>query len=174
MKRIIVIGNSGTGKSTIASELASRLRLPYIASDPFYWEKDWMPAPPAVVRQRILDAVAGDLWVIDGNCIAERDIVWSRANVVIWLDYPLPLVLGRVCGRNLRWLITQEQTWSGNRMTFRRAWSGVRHAQQTYAQKRALYPGYLAEFPHLRVVHFRAPGELTRWLTQIAIKQRPL
>lgn len=169
MKRVAVIGNSGAGKSTLAWELARRLWLPYIASDPFYWEEGWRPSPSAVIRQRIVDAISGETWVIDGNCIAEREVAWGRADTVIWLDYPLPLVMRRVCVRNIRWFVTQERTWSGNRMTWGKAWSGIRHARETFAQKRATYPGYLAEFPHLIVVHLHTPEELKRWLTQIAV-----
>ncbi len=169
MERVVVVGNSGAGKSTLAKELAFRLQLPYIASDPFYWEEGWRPIESALVRQRIVQAVAGDFWVIDGNCIAERDVVWSKADTLIWLDYPLSLVLRRVCRRNLWWVLTQERTWSGNRMTFGRAWSGIRHSLKTYEQKRAAYPGYLAEFPHLKVVRFPAPEQMKRWLAQVAV-----
>ncbi len=164
MKRIVVVGNSGAGKSTLASELAVHLRLPYIASDGFYWEDGWTPAASAVVRRRIVESVAGDRWVIDGNCIAERDVVWGKADALIWLDYTLPLVLWRVCERNFRWVATQERTWSGNRMTLGRACSGIRHSLRTYTQKRSTYPRYLAEFPHLSVIHFRAPQEAKLWL----------
>jgi len=169
LKRIVVVGNSGAGKSTLAKELASRLQLLYIASDSYYWEKGWMPTEATIVRQRIVKAVAGDFWVIDGNCIAERDVVWSKADTIIWLDYPLLLILWRVCRRNLQWVATQEQTWSGNSMTFGRAVSGIRHSLKTYKQKQATYPGYLAEFPHLKVVHILAPEQMKRWLAQIAV-----
>ena len=168
MERIVVIGNSGAGKSTFAADLACRLQLPYIATDTFYWEAGWVASPSAVVRQRIVAAVGGELWVVDGNCITEREVVWGNADAVIWLDYSLPRVMQRVCMRNIRWLVTQERVWSGNRMTWSRAWSGIRHAARTYAQKRASYPGCLAEFPHLAVVRFRTPGEAKQWLARIA------
>jgi len=169
LKRIVVVGNSGAGKSTLAKELASRLQLHYIASDAFYWEEGWIPAAASIVRERIVKAIAGDFWVIDGNCIAERDVVWSKADTIIWLDYSLLLVFWRVCRRNLRWAVTQQQTWAGNRMSFFRAWSGIRHALKTYKQKRVTYPGYLADFPHLKMVHFLTPADTKRWLAQIAV-----
>lgn len=72
VKRIVIVGNSGAGKSTLAAQLSRRLGLPCIASAPFYWERGWVPASPEVVRQRLVDAVAGDGCVIGGNCVAEQ------------------------------------------------------------------------------------------------------
>lgn len=121
MNRVAVIGNSGAGKSTLAAVLSERTGLPHIASDPFYWEHDWQAVAPEEVRQRVTEATVGNAWIIDGNFVSERDIVWVRADTVIWLDYPLPLVLWRVCRRNLGWFLTRQATWSGNRMSWRRA-----------------------------------------------------
>ena len=160
-----VIGNSGSGKSTLAAALSQRTGLPLIASDPFYWEHGWQAVTPQSVRQRVTEATAADAWIIDGNFVSERDVVWARADTVIWLDYPLVLVLWRVCRRNFGWLLTRQAIWSGNRMTWSRAWSGIHHARRTYAQKRATYPAFLAEFAHLDMLHFQSPREANRWLS---------
>ena len=85
-----MIGNSGAGKSTLAAVLSRKTGLPLIASDPFYWKPDWEAALPEAVRQRVTEATAADVWVIDGNFDSERDVVWARADTVIWLDYPAP------------------------------------------------------------------------------------
>ena len=165
MKRVAVIGNSGAGKSTLAAALSQRTGLPFIASDPFYWEHGWQAATPDAVRQRVTQATAGDAWVLDGNFVSERDIVWARADTIIWLDYPLALILWRVCRRNLGWLLTRQAVWSGNRMNWSRAWSGIHHARRTFAQKQATYPAFLAEFSHLILLRFRSPREANQWMS---------
>ena len=165
MKRVAVIGNSGAGKSTLAAVLSARTGLPFIASDPFYWEHGWQAATPDAVRQRVTQATAGDAWVLDGNFVSERDIVWARADTIIWLDYPLALILWRVCRRNLGWLLTRQAVWSGNRMNWSRAWSGIHHARRTFAQKQATYPAFLAEFSHLILLRFRSPREANQWMS---------
>ena len=151
--------------------MSQRTGLPLIASDPFYWEHGWQAAAPQVVRQRVTDATTADVWVIDGNFVSERDAVWARADTIIWLDYPLPLVLRRVCRRNLGWFFTRQATWSGNRMNWPRAWSGIRHAYCGFAQKQATYPAFLAEFPHLNVLHFRSPHQVNCWLSGLDARE---
>ena len=167
MKRVAIIGNSGAGKSTLAAALSAQTGLPLIASDPFYWELGWQAVAPEAVRQRVIEATAGDTWVIDGSFVSERDVIWARADTVIWLDYPLALVMWRVCRRNLGWFLTRAATWSGNRMNWKRAWSGIHHAHHGFAQKRATYPALLAEFSHLNILHFRSPREAERWLSTL-------
>lgn len=167
LKRILILGTSGAGKTTLAARLSAQLGLPHIASDPFYWERGWRPAPADAVRQRLSDATAGDQWVLDGNCVTDRDIVWARADTAVWLDYSRALVMRRVTVRNLRWAASGKAVWSGNRMTWGRAWSGVAHARKGYAQKSATYPGYFSEFPHLTVLRFSAPRETERWLKNV-------
>src|ERR1700687_4971827 len=54
-------------------------------------------------------------WVGAGTYGAVRDLLWPRADTIVWLDSPLPLVLGRLAARTLRRGITREVLWSGNR-----------------------------------------------------------
>ena len=164
MKRVLVIGVSGSGKSTLASQLARRTGLPYIATDPFYWEAGWQVASREHVRQCVEAATSADTWILDGNFDGERALVWSRADTLIWLDFSFGLTLFRVTRRNVQLLLSQAPTWSGNHMTVGKLWSGIRHTWRAYRLKRPKYPGYIAEFPHLRVYHFRSPQEATRWL----------
>jgi adenylate kinase family enzyme len=167
LQKVLVIGVSGAGKSTLAQQLAERTRLPYIATDPFYWEAGWQCVSPARVRQRVETATLGEAWVLDGNFDDQRTIIWQRADTIIWLDLALALVVWQVCRRNSRWLITQEPTWSGNIMTVAQAWSGVRHCLRSYHQKRRHYPHYLAAFPHLRVVQLRSRQAIASWLSSV-------
>ena len=171
MKRVIVIGVSGAGKSTLAERLAECTGLPYIATDPFYWEADWRCASPQRVRQQVDEVTAGEKWILDGNFDSERSLIWTRAESIIWLDLPLSIVLFRVTCRNLKLLISQEPTWSGNRMTWRKAWSGIRHTIGSYGSKRREYPSYLSEFPHLDILRFRWPSELSRWLSDLSVNE---
>lgn len=167
LKRIIILGTSGAGKTTLAGQLARRLRIPHIASDPFYWELGWRPTPAGVVRQRLFGATSGDRWVLDGNCVTDRDVVWARADTALWLDYSRAVIMRRVIVRNLRWLVSGEAVWSGNHATWNWAWSGVAHAYSGYSKKRATYPGFFSEFPHLNVLRLSTPQEADRWLKTV-------
>ncbi len=166
IKRIIVLGCSGSGKSTLAPVLAARLALPYLASDPVYWTADWRPVAPTEVRAwaEAATAAAAEAWVLDGNFDAERDLVWGRAELAVWLDLPLTTTLWRVMRRNLGWWIGRETVWGGNRMTLAKALTGIGHTLRSHALKHRTYPAQLAEFPHLQVVRITAPRQLAAWL----------
>lgn len=167
MKRVLIIGNSGCGKSTLARRLAERLSLPYFPSDPFYWEDNWKPAPPKRVQQQLLKVVEQQAWVLDGNFDDHRESVWQCADCLVWLDYSLPTILSRVIARNLHWALTGQSTWSGNRMTFQRAFSGIGHAIRSYPTKRRNYPHYIAELSGVVVYHFRESHQAEAWLNKL-------
>lgn len=166
MKRILVIGNSGVGKSTLAKRLAECLNIPFFPSDPFYWEPGWKLAPAKKVFQQVSEVTARDAWILDGNFDEYHELVWSRADCIIWLDYSIPIILTQVVLRNFKWLVMREPTWSGNTMTLQRAVSGVRHAVKSYSLKRRKYPVWLAGLPGIPQYHFRTRRETEAWLQE--------
>jgi len=107
-RRIVVIGTSGAGKATLSRQLALRLVVPHI-------EADAPAAPSEEFRNRIDQATAWDRWTFDGNYSKVLDLAWSRADTLIWLDYPLPLILWLLLRRPLRRTIGGEVLWNGNR-----------------------------------------------------------
>jgi hypothetical protein len=167
MKRICVIGTSGSGKTILSKTLAQHLRLPFVDSDSFYWQADWQPASQEVLREKIFASAVGQSWVFDGNYLSLRHFVWRRADTVVWLDFSLSVVLRRVCWRNARRIIRGEQLWNGNHENWCRAWSGVRHTWSTHKSKERNYPKFLAEFPHLQIIRLRSPRQVKRWLNAI-------
>lgn len=164
VKRILVIGTSGSGKSTFAQKLSKRLQIPFFASDPFYWEADWQIASDEKVRECIRAVIQQEAWILDGNFDSEHEWVWKQANCILWLDYPLVIVCRQIIFRNLRWVVTRERTWSGNRMTFGRAISGIRHAIRSHSLKRRKYPQWLAELSGVEVHRFKSRREADFWI----------
>src|SRR5688572_924202 len=119
MRRIVVVGTSGSGKSTLARELSRRMNVPHVELDALHWGPNWTEAPRDVFRRRVEQAVAGDAWVVDGNYLSVRDIVHTRADTIVWLDYSMSVVFGRVLLRSLRRAIHREELWAGNRESLR-------------------------------------------------------
>jgi adenylate kinase family enzyme len=167
MKRILVIGNSGTGKSTLAKRLSICLNLPFYPSDPFYWEPGWKPAPADKVFQQVREVTFSESWILDGNFDEYHEFVWRQADCILWLDYPLSVILKQVIIRNFKWLLTCEPVWSGNSMTLRRAVSGVRHSIKSYSLKKKNYPCWLAELSGIRQYRFRTKQETETWLQSL-------
>src|SRR5207344_1582212 len=95
--------------------------FPHIELDTLYWQPNWVPRASDEFRALIAQAVAQDHWVTDGNYGVVRDLVWSRATTVIWLNYVFPLVLWRALKRTARRVLTQEELFSGNRESLRMA-----------------------------------------------------
>ncbi len=89
MRRVSVVGTSGSGKSRLARELAGALAVPYVELDAIFHQRGWVPLPGDEFTARVAAAVAADGWVIDGNYSkATHPLVWPRADTVIWLDLP--------------------------------------------------------------------------------------
>jgi adenylate kinase family enzyme len=171
VKRVAVVGVSGSGKSTFASALSARTGLPLVELDALYWGPNWTPREHSDFRAAVARAVAGNAWITDGNYSSARDLVWSAADTLVWLDFGLPLILWRLLRRSfLRWS-RRELLWGNNR---ERLWTHfVRRdslflwAVQTYPRYRRLYPALLneASYQHLVLVRLHSPAEARRWLT---------
>lgn len=171
--RIVVGGTTGSGKTTMARQLACQLGLRHVELDALHWEPGWREAPLDVFRQRVDAATSGDSWALDGNYSKVRDIYWPRADTIVWLDYPLRVVLWRLWWRTLRRVTTREELWNGNREDLRTALlsrdSILLWAVQTYERRRRQYTELLAapESRHLTAIHLTSPRAARAWLASL-------
>ena len=101
-QRILILGRTGSGKTTLARQLAGVIGVPHVELDALYFGPNFRTVPLPLLRDRTSAAIAGDRWVTDGNKKTVRDLVWPRADTVIWLDYPLVVCLWRL-GKRALW-----------------------------------------------------------------------
>ncbi len=110
---------------------------------------------------------------MDGNYGFVRDIVWARATAVIWLNYPLRVVLWRAWSRTTRRVLMREELFSGNRESFRRSflsresiilWAVSSHRRVRREYRRIIDDG---TYPHLRIVELRGPAQADALLTSL-------
>ena len=178
-RRIAVVGTSGSGKTTLARQLAQRLGIAHVELDALHWGPDWTPAPRDLFRERVVSALEGEAWTTDGNYNVVRDIIWARADTVIWLDYALAVVMGRVTWRTIRRTALREELWNGNRERFRTSFldrdSIIWWALSTYRRRKREYPLLFArpEYAHLRVVRLTSPRAADRWLDRLPGRYTP-
>src|SRR6185437_4470298 len=115
-RRIVVIGTSGSGKTTFARRLASKLGFPHVELDELHWEPNWTEAAPEIFEQRVSANLPLESdWIVDGNYSKVRDLIWQRCDTIIWLDFALHTVMWRLFNRTIERLISQEALWNGNR-----------------------------------------------------------
>lgn len=99
MKRVLVIGSPGAGKSTFARALAKRTQLPLIHLDAEYHLPGWVEPSEDAWRARLNELVAGESWIIDGNYGGSMEFRLARTDTAMLLDYPTWLCLWRVVKR---------------------------------------------------------------------------
>jgi adenylate kinase family enzyme len=120
MRRVHVVGTSGSGKSTVAAALARRLGVPHVELDALHWLPGWQERPVAEFRAHLSAALVQSGWVVDGNYAAQsRDLVWAAVDTVVWLDLPRRTVMRQVVQRTARRWLRREQLWGGNRESLR-------------------------------------------------------
>lgn len=103
--RIMVIGCSGGGKSTLAQKLARHFGLAYISIDrDILWLPGWVQRDRAEQRERIVERIADDRWIMDGTNPSTFDIRVPRSDVVIWVRMPRLLCIWGVVTRWLKFL----------------------------------------------------------------------
>lgn len=174
MQRISVIGTSGSGKTIVASRTAEALGVPHVELDALHWEPGWQEAPLEVFRERVNDAIRGERWVVDGNYSKVRDIVWGRADTVLWLDYPFHTLFMRLLWRTLRRIILRERLWNDNRESLRMMLSRdsiLLWAINSYPRRKIEFPGLMSdpEYAHIRFLRHRSSRETDEWLRSLRL-----
>jgi adenylate kinase family enzyme len=160
--RYVVVGTSGSGKTTMAARLAAEFELEHIELDALHWLENWTERPPKEFRDLVDRETRKGGWVVDGNYSAARDIVWPRADAIVWLDLPFHVVMARVIKRTLGRVLTGRTLWSGNQTSFRRAFlsrdSIILWAAQTWKRRRKSYARllYESECDHLDIFRVRS------------------
>jgi adenylate kinase family enzyme len=171
LTRVTVVGTSGAGKTTFASELAALLGTPHVELDALYWGPNWRPRDDFVERVRAV--AAQPAWVADGNFAAARAVLWPRSDSVIWLDYSFALTFGRALRRTAARVVRRQALWADNRESIWRVlfntdtvlWWVIR----THARKRREIAKLMADpaNAHIRFLVLRTPDDAIAFLHQL-------
>lgn len=167
--RFVVVGTTGCGKSVLAQQLSRLYGVPHVELDAFNWEPNWTTASTDLFRQRVEQALRGSGWVVDGNYSEVRDLVWPRGTTLVWLDYPLGIIMWRTFRR----IVSREELWNGNRERLRNQLfsrdSLFLYAVRSHRKRRKTYPLFLQqpEHAHLSAVRLRSPQETRGWFSSL-------
>jgi len=103
MQRIMIVGQPGSGKSTLARDLGQKTGLPVIHIDHIHWQPGWIERPRDEKTRLCHEVEARGAWIFEGGHSATWANRLARADMLIWLDLPLPLRLWRVVKRTVAW-----------------------------------------------------------------------
>ncbi len=113
MKRVIVIGCPGSGKSTFSRALQKITGLPLYHLDMMYWNSDRTTVPKEVFLRRLNEAMAKPFWIIDGNYGSTMEMRFCKCDTVFFLDYPKEVCLRGVEER--RGKMRSDMPWVENK-----------------------------------------------------------
>lgn len=99
MKKVLVIGSSGAGKSTFSRVLSEKTGLPLIHLDRLFWKPNWVETDKSEWKEILADALAGDSWIIDGQFGGTLEMRLEKCDTVIFLDLPRALCVYRILKR---------------------------------------------------------------------------
>jgi adenylate kinase family enzyme len=148
-----------------------------IELDALFHQPGWEPLDDVTFRARVLEAMEAPAWVVDGNYSAVREMVWKRADTIVWFDLPYAVVMARTVRRTVRRTVTRQELWNGNKEPWSNlysfnpqksivAWAATRHG---------VYRRRYAEAEHdprwagLRFVHLRSQRETDAFLAEVTI-----
>jgi adenylate kinase family enzyme len=101
MRRVLVIGPGGAGKSLFATRLGQLLNIEVLHLDKFYWRPGWIETPKAEWSRTVDDLLRRDSWIMDGNYSATLDVRLEACDTVIFLDLSRTVCLWRVLKRRI-------------------------------------------------------------------------
>lgn len=175
MERVVVVGPPGSGKTTVARKIGLLLNLPVTELDSLWWEPNWTEAGPDTFRARVEPIVAGDRWILDGNyfSVGARDVIWPRADTIVWLDQPRWVTVPRVVRRTFARGLLRRELWSGNRESLRMALrpdSIIVFALREHPKYNQRYIGLQqqAQFAHLAWRRLESPRDVRAWLRTLS------
>ena len=172
MKRINVIGTSGSGKTTFSRQLANQLNYPYIEMDALFWQPRWQTTPDHEFIEGLSASLTQERWVLDGNYNRTNAIKWAHADTVIWIDYGLLRTLYQAIKRALIRSYTKQELWAktGNVESFKKSFmskdSIILWTLKTYRLNRVRYAQLFKEsqYAHITFVRVTSPQQAKKIL----------
>jgi adenylate kinase family enzyme len=158
VQRVLVAGSSGAGKTTFARALSAHYGLPHFELDALHHGPGWVKRPE--FEADVEKFSCRPTWVTEDQYHRLLgDLLWHRADTVVWLDLPRHVVMSRVVRRSVCRAVTHKELWNGNRENWRE-WLDPDHpmrwAWSQFERKRAQVLDYAERHPHINLIRLTA------------------
>lgn len=177
LRRVVVVGSSGSGKTTFARALAERMNVSHLEMDSVFHRHGLADEAHDEFLPTLDRFTDQERWVVDGNYTSHgtRDVVWPKADTVVWLDPPRRLAMARVIRRTLRRTVLREELWPGVHEPLSNlysldpykniiVWTWTRHAHVRRKYEAAMTGD---EWNHARVLRFRSTSDARNFLDSL-------
>jgi adenylate kinase family enzyme len=167
MKKVLVIGPGGAGKSTFAQQLGRLLKIEVLHLDRFYWHSGWVETPKSEWSKKVEQLLSRDAWIMDGNYSGTLEQRVQASDTIIFLDLPPMLCLWRVMKRAAKYRNMNRPDMSegcNERLTLEFIlwiWNYRRRSRPKVLK-------LLESGAGKRIVRLRSPAEVTQFLARIA------
>lgn len=168
MRRVMIVGGSGSGKNTLARALGAHTGLPVYHMDHIHWCPGWQARPRAERRALALEIEARETWIFEGGFSTTYAHRLSRADTLIWLDVPVTLRLWRVTKRLITHYGQRRPDMAEGCVEGLHAesWAFYRWIWQTRQTGRARLADLAADAPDCVTVYHLSTSAQVRWLLE--------
>ena len=159
MRRVLIVGHPGSGKSTLAPKLGAILNLPVHHLDQLFWQPGWVESDRAEFRERIIQVLEGESWIIDGSYTATLPLRLQYADTAIHLDFPRLLCMWRINRRVIEGFGRVRPDLAED-CPEHFDWPFQRWCWRYRRRQRPLILSALEEAKHVRVITMECPAEV--------------
>ncbi|MCG1036659.1 AAA family ATPase [Polaribacter sargassicola] len=125
IKKIIITGTTCTGKTTLGKKLSKEFFLQQIDLDDIHFLPNWVEKEKTLFVKEVSEELNKyKEWIVSGSYQSLlKDTLWQEANIIIWLDYPLNLILRRYFIRTYKRIVLKEKCCGENYETLSKTFS---------------------------------------------------
>ena len=175
MKKINVIGTTGSGKSNFSARLASKMDVPYIHMDQLFWKSDWVESTDAEFISKLEKMLSTKSWVLDGNYSRTNSIKWAQVDTIIWIDYSYIRTFFQLLKRTTIRATLKQELWegTGNRESFGKSFLSKNSILlwffKNYSRNKDRYSELMiaSKYQNVKFIRLRCPKEVNQFFREL-------
>lgn len=162
IKRIMIIGRPGSGKSTFSVQLQKKLNLPLFHLDKYFFEKNWVERDYQEFLSSQKEMISNPSWIIDGNSTKSYEMRYKNADLCLYFNFPRWLCYGRVFKRLFHKHPDIDDRAPECSETVR--WSLLKYMWNFENRVNPILQQLQSQYPHVQFIELRSDLEVNRFI----------